>query len=103
MTPLLHLQVTELAAHQIREAADWWQDNRPDVSSHLRDELESAFRLLVVQPFAGHVVPDSRAPGVRRSLLRKTQHHRYYRVTADPGAVVILAFWGTRRGSLPDL
>ena len=103
MSPSFQLLVTEQAADQIRNAGNWWADNRADVPSRLGEELERGFRLLVFQPLAGHLVPDAKAPEVRRILLRKTQHHVYYRVDTDPGAVVILAFWSVRQGTLPDV
>jgi plasmid stabilization system protein ParE len=99
----LPLQVTEDAAQQIREAAQWWHENRRASPELLGDELEQAFRLLTTHPFCGSTVPEAPKPGVRRLLLRKTQYHIYYLVSKSPEAVVVLAFWSTRRGSVPDL
>jgi plasmid stabilization system protein ParE len=103
LSPSLRIQVTDLASEQIREAVGWWAENRPDIRSRLPEELEAAFKLLVFQPFAGNAVPDCDAPGIRRILLKKTQHHLYYRIDADDAAVIVLAFWSKSRGSSPEL
>ena len=103
MTNTFPLQVTELAADQIRAAAAWWHENRTAVSRLLTEELEAAFRLLTFQPLAGPLVPDAPRPGIRRDLLRKCQYHLYYRFDPATGVVVVLAFWATRRGYQPDL
>jgi hypothetical protein len=103
LTHTLPLHVTDDAADQIRVAAHWWYEHRSETRSRLTEELEGAFRLLTFQPLAGCLVPDSRIPGLRRILLRNTQHHLYYRIDQSLGAVVVLAFWSTRRGSQPDL
>ena len=103
MTSSFPIVITEIAARQIREAADWWHSHRVGVAGLLGDELEAAFRLLTFQPLAGTPVPDATKPGVRRVLLRKTQYHLYYCVDPDGDSVVVLAFWSSRRGSPPEV
>ena len=103
MSQTLPLQVTEEAARQIRLAASWWNENRPDARERLAEELEAAFRLLTIQPVAAPLVQGSGVPGLRRILLRNVQYHLYYVVNQTLGAIVVLAFWSARRGSPPPL
>ncbi len=103
MTASFPIHITEIAALQIRDAADWWHANRPAAPDLLGDELEAAFRLLTFQPLAGTEVHDSPKPGIRRVLLRKSQYQLYYLIDTRLGAVVILAFWSSRRHSLPEI
>jgi len=88
------------ARSHLREAAQWWRENR--VSPELLErDLDAALGLLAQLPDIG--APVLQRPGVRRLLLRKTQYHLYYRVDRAAGVVRIVAFWHTARGSEPEL
>jgi plasmid stabilization system protein ParE len=69
----------------------------------LRDELESAYALIVELPFAGERVPHSRIVGLRRVLLGRTQYHLYYVVSEEDRAIDVLSLWHTSRGKGPAL
>lgn len=97
----MRLVVTAHAAHQIREADDWWAENRLAAPGLLRIELNRAFELIRSQPSTGAVAENIELPGVRRVLLRRTRYHLYYKASRD--LIEILALWHARRGQAPEL
>src|SRR5689334_7288981 len=103
MTESLPLEITALAARQIRDAEGWWRENRPAARVAVREELERAFSLITSQPGAGGRVNDINLAGVRRISLPKIKYQLYYRVLPDPDRVQVMALWHTRRGKPPRL
>jgi len=103
MTESLPLEITALAARQIRDAEAWWRENRPAAREAIRQELEQAFSLITAQPGAGGRANDIDLPGVRRISLPKIKYQLYYRVLPDPDRVQVMALWHTRRGMPPRL
>lgn len=97
----MRIRVTRSAAAQIQEAAIWWAENRPLVPRAIEEELERSFALLALQPTIGACARSEQIRGVRRIHLSRIHYYLYYRVSA--GAIDILAFWHTRRGSSPPL
>jgi plasmid stabilization system protein ParE len=85
------------ARAQLLSADQWWRENGADPDL-LEREVASAVALLIAHPEAGARFLRARQPGVRRLLLRETQHHLYYRVERDRGVIRILALWHTARG-----
>ena len=96
------LRVTRKAERQIRQAADWWHENRPIAPNLLHVELTRGFELITSQPNLGTLIPDPDLDGIRRLHLAKIRYHLYYRVIGDQ-AVEVLAFWHTSRGNAPPL
>jgi plasmid stabilization system protein ParE len=92
------IEVIPEAREQFERAVRWWIENTTEL---LKREIGEALSLLSRQPEAGIEAP--RLPGVRRLLLRQTQHLIYYRVLREHREVRILAFWHTSRGSRPPL
>jgi plasmid stabilization system protein ParE len=86
------------ARAQLAAASQWWCENRAGTDLLSRD-VDAGVELLAAHPLAGPSVP--LLPGVRRLLLRRTQHLIYYRVEHEQ--VWIVAFWHTARGSGPPL
>lgn len=101
MTDRLHLQITALAARQIREAEAWWRSNRPAAPNAIGQELQSAFLLIASQPQAGGRATNVKLPNVRRVFMPRIKYHVYYHVIGDPPYVEVVAFWHARRGSDP--
>jgi len=99
----LPLEVTSLAARQIRDAQAWWHENRPAARDAVSQELERAFSLITSQPGAGGRANDVEVPGVRRVSLPKIKYQLYYRVLSDPDRIQVVALWHTRRGKPPRL
>ncbi|HLM74275.1 MAG TPA: type II toxin-antitoxin system RelE/ParE family toxin [Polyangiaceae bacterium] len=97
---LFRVEVIPEAREQFEQAVRWWINNTARAEL-LKREIDAAISLLSRHPEAGMEAP--RLPGVRRLLLRQTQHLIYYRVIQERREVRILAFWHTSRGSGPPL
>ncbi|MCX4240404.1 type II toxin-antitoxin system RelE/ParE family toxin [Paraliomyxa miuraensis] len=100
----VEIRVSLQAVEQAKAAQEWWEANRGAAPSLLHDELASGLQLLARLPEIGPPYPNDHVPGVRRLLLRKCQHHIYYVYDSEePGLVVVLVIWSTRRGRGPSL
>lgn len=103
MTKALPVQVTALAARQVREAEAWWRRNRTAAANAIQDELQRAFSLIASQPGAGGRAANVRLPNVRRIFLARIKYHVYYHVISAPERVEVVAFWHSRRGAAPPI
>ena len=103
MSAPLHVEVSGVAAEQIREAEAWWRTNRPKAPNAVREELEQASALVAAQPDIGSRARKVKLAGVRRILLARIRYHLYYRVSETPRRIEILAFWHTSRESQPPI
>lgn len=103
MIETLPVEITGLAAGQIRAAEAWWRINRSAAPNAIREELERAFSLVASQPQAGSRTTNSALPGVRRVYMPRIKYHVYYHVVSKPDRVQVVAFWHARRGSGPPL
>lgn len=101
MTAEFGLRVTARARRHIRQAADWWELNRPLAPGAVKLELGEAFDLLRSQPGIGARATDTKAEGVRRFHLSRIHYFLYYRVVG--GTVEVLALRHTSRGAGPQL
>jgi plasmid stabilization system protein ParE len=95
----LHIEVSELADAQIREADAWWRINRLKAPNAIREELERASSLIAFQPGVGTRARNTALPGVRRLHIERIHYDIYYRVVGSPACIEIVAFWGSQRGS----
>ena len=96
------IKVSPRAAQQIREAADWWWENRPKAPETCANEVERGFDLICLLPSAGESVRHRRK-GIRRLLLGRIRYYLYYKVVPEKEEVEVLALWHTSRGSKPIL
>ncbi len=104
MTSPLHIEVSEHADRQIREADRWWRQHREKAPNAIRDELERVGSLIAFQPHVGARATNIKLPGVRRIHIERIHFDLYYRVVGVPPEYVeIVAFWGSRRGSAPPI
>ena len=103
MSEPLHVEVSELAAEQIRAAEAWWRLNRPKAPNAIREELERASSLIALQPGIGTRARNATLVGVRRVHLARIHYDLYYRVVEVARQVELLAFWHTGRGSGPPI
>ncbi len=101
MTAEFGLRITARARRQIRQAADWWELNRPLAPGAVKQELGEAFDLLRLEPGIGARAIDTEATGVRRFHLSRIHYFLYYRVSGS--TVEVLALWHTSRGGGPKL
>jgi plasmid stabilization system protein ParE len=100
---LLPIVVTASAAAAMREAEEWWFQNRISSSTPLADDLDRAFELIAFHPAFGARARNVNLPGVRRVHLSRIRYHLYYRVSPAGDRIEILAFWHTSRGSDPAI
>jgi hypothetical protein len=95
------IQYTSRANASLFEALEWMKardiDSRP-----FEDELARKEKLLEVTPHIGAPVLEARTPDVRW-LVFSTRHLLYYRVNERAGAVELLLFWHSSRGTRPTL
>lgn len=103
MSEPLHVEVSTLAAAQIRAAEAWWRLNRPKTPNAIREDLERASSLIAVQPQVGARARNVALPGVRRLHLARIRYDLYYRQVDAPKRLEILAFWHASRGRIPPI
>ena len=99
----LHVEVSTLAAQQVREAEAWWRLNRTKAPNAIREELERISGLLAAQPQIGTRARNVMLVGVRRVYLARIRYDIYYRVTEEPKQLEIVAFWHPSRRSTPPI
>jgi plasmid stabilization system protein ParE len=93
--------VAPRAEAQIRTIDAWWRNHREASPDLFAEELAEAFSTVEVAPEAGSRYPHPEVKGIRRIHLPITRHHVYY--LAGTKAVVVLAVWGSVKGSGPNL
>ncbi|MBI4755039.1 MAG: type II toxin-antitoxin system RelE/ParE family toxin [Betaproteobacteria bacterium] len=97
----LRVKVSARAASQIRQAAEWWAENRPAAPGAVRSDIGEALALLAEQPGIGSSCEGTRISGVRRLLVGRVGYFIYYRPTPD--ALEVLAVWHASRSKRPTL
>ena len=97
----LRLRVAPRAEAQIREAAEWWSQNRFKAPRAFAEDLEKAFDLITLLPGAGQPVPHPEIDQLRRLLMGRVRYYLYYTVSDETEAVEVLALWHTSRGERP--
>lgn len=100
--PLL-VEVSALAAAQVRAAEAWWRDNRPKAPGAIRTELERASSLIALHPQIGTRARNIALPSVRRLHVARVHYDIYYRLVEAPRRLEILAFWHASRGNQPQV
>jgi len=91
------------AEAQIRDAANWWIENRPKAPEAFAEDLERVFEIISSLPGTGEPVFHSRVKGLRRLLMGRVRYHLYYNVDQEGETVEVLALWHTSRGTTPTL
>lgn len=95
--------ITATAQSQIRQAAQWWADRRPEVPSLFVDELASTLGLLRTVPLVGSRYSSIHSYDLRRILLKRSLYHVYYTVQPTQTRVIVRAVWHSARGRKPHL
>jgi plasmid stabilization system protein ParE len=103
MTETLPIEITALAAAQIRTAEEWWRINRTLAPNAVRRELQRAFQLIAGQPRIGSRATNVKLPGVRRIFLPLIKQYLYYHLVGSPESIEIVALWHARRGGGPPI
>jgi toxin ParE1/3/4 len=73
----VRLRVTRRAATQIEKALDHIEADSPQGANHVRERIQTLFRLLAQHPYAGQATD---LPGVRRLTLSPYPYLIFYRV-----------------------
>ena len=84
MSEPLHVEVSDVAAEQVRVAETWWRTNRPKAPDAICEEVERASALVAAQPDIGSRARNVKLAGVRRVHLSRIRYHLYYRVSEAP-------------------
>ena len=103
MSDPLPVEVSALAASQIRAAETWWRANRLKAPNAIREELERGSGLVAAQPGLGTRARNLTLPDVRRLHLARIRYYLYYRVSQAPSQLEILALWHESRGGSPPI
>ena len=96
----MKVRVSKRAQAQIERAAEWWDQHRDLAPQAFDEDLAKALLLLGTEPLIGAPFASVSAAGVRRLHLARTRYHLYYRIRR--GAVEVIAFWHTSRGTRPS-
>jgi len=62
----LEVYFSRRAAREIERIVAWWAENRTAAPGAIRQDLEAALSLLLIQPDIGARVEEASSPGVRR-------------------------------------
>ena len=95
----LQVRISARAATHVRQAAEWWHENRPSAPGAVGADFGEAIALLAEQPGIGARYEGARTPGVRRLYLSRIRYFVYYK--AEKGELKVLAFWHVSRGHHP--
>jgi plasmid stabilization system protein ParE len=95
--------VVDEAEDQLREINEWWRANRREAPALVIDEFERCTTLLESSPDIGTGFHRTTIPGVRRLVMRRTQHVVYYVHDADNAVVYVIAVWGAPKEGDPVL
>lgn len=95
----LRLRITARAAAEIERADAWWRRHRLAVPDAVRDDLKTAFDLLVLQPGIGERVDSVRLVGTRSLQIDRIRYDLYYVVRG--AELVVLSLWHSNRGRQP--
>ena len=74
----MRLRVTRRVATQIAKALEYIEADSPQGANHVRERIQTLFRLLEQHPYAGQATD---LPGVRRLTLSPYPYLIFYRVT----------------------
>ena len=97
----LTVRIKPRAQREIERAAEWWAENRLAAPGAIREDLELALALLMLEPGVGTQVETPRVEVVRRLHLPRVRYFIYCRVRRND--LEVIAFWHASRGEGPAL
>ena len=97
----LDLFVSRRAAREVERIIQWWAVNRPAAPGAVRQDLQAALNLVLVQPDIGVRVNAASSPDVRRLHLDRIRYWVYYRVRRNH--LEVLSVWHSSRGRDPSV
>lgn len=89
------------AAEEVATIDAWWKANRPTAPDMFASELEDVLAAVLQSPTLGAPAQSREFAGTRRTLMRRTRYHLYYRI--DGQDLEVLAVWHAQRGTGPGL
>ena len=95
----LELFISRRAAREVERIIQWWAVNRPAAPGAVRQDLQAALTLLLVQPDIGVRVNQASSAEVRRFHLDRIRYWVYYRIRQN--RLEVLSVWHSSRGSGP--
>ncbi len=95
----MSIRYTKRARQELRQAAQWWLENRQESADAFERELWHAFYILLAHPHMGQQI--AHLKNVRRLHVSRLNYFLYYR--PDSNGLLILALWHTSRGADPGL
>lgn len=95
----MSIRYTKRARQELRQAAQWWLENRQESADAFERELRHAFYILLAHPNMGQ--PIAHLKNARRLHVSRLKSCLYYR--SEPNGILILALWHTSRGADPGL
>lgn len=99
MNLALTVRIKPRAQRDIERAAERWAGNRHAAPGAIREDLELALAMLILEPGVGTKVETPRAEVVRRLYLPRARYFMYYRVRRND--LEVIAFWHASRGEGP--
>jgi plasmid stabilization system protein ParE len=98
----MRLRLTPRALADAKRMKTWWRRHRNKAPDLFERELDEVLERVLATPTLGtEYEGEGTDVRVRRVLMRKTQNHVYYAVTAEE--VVVLTVWGARKQRGPKL
>ena len=97
----LVVKISTRAAREVKEAAEWWHENRPAAPGALGKDFGEAVALLAEQPGIGAKHAGARLGSVRRLYLSRVRYFIYY--SFDEQSLKVLAFWHASRELPPRI
>ena len=97
----LELFISRRAAREVERVVKWWAASRPDAPGAVRQDLEAAVNVLLVQPDIGARVKEASSPDVRRFHLDRIRYWVFYRVRSN--RLEVLSVWHSSRDSGPTV
>ena len=97
----LELFVSRRATREVERVVKWWAVNRPSAPGAVRQDLQAALNLLLVQPGIGVRVNEASSPDVQRLYLDRIRYWVYYRVRRN--RLEVLSVWQSNRGTGPSV
>lgn len=103
MNDPLPVEISPLAAQQIRKLELWWRINRTKAPNAVREELQRVLRIITTTPRVGRRAMDVELENVRRIHISRIWHFLYYRIVDSPERIELLALWSDSRGQGPPI
>jgi plasmid stabilization system protein ParE len=98
----MNVRLAPRALADAKRLKRWWVQHRTKAPDLFERELDLTLASIAAMPNVGGLYdPEGGDVGVRRALMKRTDHHIYYAI--QPDEIVVVTIWGARRGRGPKL